>query len=115
MGPCGYSVGKNPGTFRSPEEYQYKKQSEKVDIYSMGNIFYALLTNQYPWTRTKLDTKAIQKNIINGQRPILPIHIKNSTHPIDVAIRTAMNMCLIHNPNQRATAREIQSFLMFEL
>ena len=81
----------------------------------MGNIFYALLTNQYPWKETKLDTNAILKNIINGQRPILPAYIKNSTHPIDVVIRTAMDMCFTYNPNQRATAREIQSFLMFEL
>lgn len=28
--PCGYSVDKNPGRNRSPEEYQYELQSEKV-------------------------------------------------------------------------------------
>ena len=27
---CGYYVGKNPGKNRSPEEYQYMKQTEKV-------------------------------------------------------------------------------------
>lgn len=28
--PCGYYVDRNPGTNRSPEEYGYKLQSEKV-------------------------------------------------------------------------------------
>ena len=27
---CGYKVGRNPGTNRSPEEYKYQFQSEKV-------------------------------------------------------------------------------------
>lgn len=31
--PCGYHVDKNPGTNRSPEEYEYKLQSEKVCVH----------------------------------------------------------------------------------
>ena len=27
---CGYFIGKNPGSNRSPEEYQYLEQTEKV-------------------------------------------------------------------------------------
>ena len=33
--PCGYYVGKNPGKLRSPEEYSYDEQSEKVSFRAM--------------------------------------------------------------------------------
>ena len=45
--PCGFYVGANPGKFRSPEEYSYKEEDEMIDVYSMGNIFYAILTGEY--------------------------------------------------------------------
>lgn len=33
--PCGYKVERNPGRNRSPEEYKYQMQSEKVRDHSM--------------------------------------------------------------------------------
>jgi hypothetical protein len=39
---CPYSVGKNPGKNRSPEEYAYKPQSEKVSTWRRSIFFYRL-------------------------------------------------------------------------
>jgi hypothetical protein len=39
---CPYYVGKNPGKNRSPEEYEYKPQSEKVSIWRRSILFYLL-------------------------------------------------------------------------
>ena len=33
--------------FRAPEEYAYEVENEKVDVYSMGNIFYQLIALKY--------------------------------------------------------------------
>lgn len=41
--PCGYYVGKNPGKMRSPEEYKYEEQSEKVRDY---NTFVRVVDSQ---------------------------------------------------------------------
>ena len=43
--PCGFTVDSNPSVYRSPEEYSYKEETEKIDIFSMGNIFYTLLAD----------------------------------------------------------------------
>ena len=47
---CPFQVGKNPGKNRSPEEYTPKEPlTEKIDIYSLGNVFYMLLQKEYPF------------------------------------------------------------------
>jgi hypothetical protein len=43
---CPYYVGKNPGKNRSPEEYEYKPQSEKVSIW-LRSLFCYLLCMLY--------------------------------------------------------------------
>ena len=44
--PCGFYVGANPGKSLSPEEYNYREEDEMIDVYSMGNIFYVILTGE---------------------------------------------------------------------
>ena len=57
----------NVGRFRAPEEYAYEPETEKIDVYSMGNIVYILLTAEYPFEKMKREDmyEAIQK----GERP----------------------------------------------
>jgi len=66
---CGFVVGANKGKFRSPEEYRYDEESEKVDVYSMGNIFYQLLTGEDPFERLDVDT--VRDKVMNGDRPLV--------------------------------------------
>lgn len=102
-----------PLQFRSPEEYEYKPQTEKVDIYSMGNIFYYILSKEWPFERMKSEEG--QKRIIAGERPKLSKEIQSSKDPAILAVINAMNHCWIHDPAKRATASEINKLLESQL
>jgi len=106
---CPYYVGKNPGKWRSPEEYRYDAQSEKVDVYSFGNILYVLLQQERPFKGVSSD-EAMQM-VINGTRPTMYEDVWNSPDPITQILIQAMKMCHEHSPNKRASAREVERFL----
>jgi len=110
---CDFLVQKNPGKFRSPEEYMYKNQSEKIDVYSMGNVFYALLTELWPFDELK--DKDAQTRIINGERPFIPESISESNDPNQIALLKAMKMCWSQNPSDRATARDVLKYVTKQL
>merc|ERR1712194_218763 len=42
-GTCGFIAANNPGRRRAPEEYKYESETEKIDVFSMGHIFYTIL------------------------------------------------------------------------
>lgn len=108
--PCSYIVGRNPGKFRSPEEYGHTRQSEKVDIFSMGNIFYSLLTEYWPFEG--MDEKEAQQLIMGGKRPPIDDDIRNSKNSLDIAFIKAISMCWRQNPNERATAKVVKEYLV---
>ncbi|KAG7348054.1 protein kinase domain containing protein [Nitzschia inconspicua] len=110
---CTYEVGNNPGTLRSPEEYAYEPQTEKVDVYSMGNVFYSILTMTYPFNHER--SKDVQEKVKNGERPFIPESIRNSTDPFDRAILEAIDMCWVQDPSERATARQVQKHIVATL
>ena len=107
---CPYHVGNNPGTFRSPEEYAYEPQTEKVDVYSLGNIFYGILTGEWPFHHESSEKKA-QKRLIAGERPSIADKHRNSSDPFDQAMIKAIEMCWIQKPEERANARQVQKFI----
>eukprot|EP00584_Thalassiosira_punctigera_P024290 CAMPEP_0172568646 /NCGR_PEP_ID=MMETSP1067-20121228/120637_1 /TAXON_ID=265564 ORGANISM="Thalassiosira punctigera, Strain Tpunct2005C2" /NCGR_SAMPLE_ID=MMETSP1067 /ASSEMBLY_ACC=CAM_ASM_000444 /LENGTH=483 /DNA_ID=CAMNT_0013360293 /DNA_START=65 /DNA_END=1513 /DNA_ORIENTATION=- len=86
--PCGFQVDNNPAKNRSPEEYAYTVETEKIDIYSMGNIFYSILTDMDPWEET-IEKKA-QEAVMRGERPYVPLAIKASKDFVDTALRKMM-------------------------
>ena len=94
---------------RSPEEYYYKEQSEKVDIYSMGNIFYALLTKEEPFE--DMESKAAQHEVKHGRPSPISASVRNSTDPCTQALIKAAEMCWVYDPKERPSAREVESFL----
>ena len=84
-----------------------------VISFSMGNIFYALMSKEYPFSdRSK---KTVQRKIMAGERPKLNETIAKSKDPFDQALIRAMDMCWIHNPKKRATARQVEKFIDSEL
>merc|ERR1712183_339163 len=73
-GQCGFEVGKNGGEYRSPEEYAYEKETEKVDVYSLGNVLYFLLTEgTEAWDG--IPHKDVYKFVMHGRRPRIPPRI----------------------------------------
>lgn len=98
---------------RSPEEYAYERQSEKVDIYSLGNVLYSVLTGLRPWEGIK--DKSAQKKIQAGERPEIPSSYRDSTNPFEQALLKLIALSWIHEPTKRASARELQKFIISEL
>ena len=79
----------------------------------MGNVFYAILTKLWPFET--LDSHTLQSRVLQGERPAIPAEIRNSTDPFQQAMITAIEMCWIHNPDQRATARQVEKYIASEL
>lgn len=106
---CPYHVGKNPGKWRSPEEYKYEPQSEKVDVYSFGNVIYVLLQEDAPFR--DVNFKDVSKAVIEGKRPSVYYDVWNSTDRIVQTLKSAMMMCHRHDPVDRPTARDLETLL----
>lgn len=110
--PCGFIVENNPGKGRSPEEYAGSVHTEKIDIYSLGNLFYTLYTDMDPWEETSED-KAQQK-VMQGKRPTVPSEMMecNDTSICPLAtIRKCMWMCWEQDADKRPSARELATLL----
>ena len=108
---CGFHVGKNGGIWRAPEEYAYKPETEKVDVYSLGNVLYFLLTQgTYPWNDYH-SNKEVYKMVMQNKRPKIPKEIRRSDHPYDKYMVEAIGMAYTHVPEQRPSALEIANKL----
>jgi hypothetical protein len=79
----------------------------------LGNIFYVLLMKQWPFKYYK--EKKIAHAILDGERPFMFPDVQNSTDPIDRTLLEAMEMCFHQNPADRATARQVETFLKGKL
>jgi len=101
--------------YRSPEEYAGRKSvlTEKIDVYSMGNIFYEILTNEKPFKN--IATKQVRSIVKEGLRPVVPFKVKNSNNQIDIVLMRAMDMCFHQNPKKRPSAKDVAIYLSKQL
>jgi hypothetical protein len=106
---CGFRVQKNGGIWRSPEEYNYEIETEKVDVYSLGNVLYFMLTGEEPWEEYK--PKDVYDMVKNKKRPRIPTAIRNSRHVYDVYMIKAIEMAWTHSMFDRPSALEIANTL----
>jgi Protein kinase domain len=110
---CPFHVKSNKGKFRSPEEYNYEAETEAIDVYSMGNIFFVLVTGKYPFEH--LSRKLVKKVVGSGMRPDVGRHLEETKDSHIETLITAAKMCWVQDPNDRATARQVQLFLQSRL
>ena len=106
---CGFTFPRNRGKFRSPEEYLYQLETEAVDVYSAGNIFYFLLVGEFPFATRSRDT--VKQALKAGKRQRIPEEYAKSEDPIIQALVKAIRMCWIQIPTDRASARQVQRHL----
>jgi serine/threonine protein kinase len=110
---CPYVVGKNPGKNRSPEEYRYDPQTEKVDVYSFGNILYTLVQMEYPFQ--DVSSRTARERVMSGYRPSIYVDVWNSTDPAVQAIKEAMILCHVQDPKKRVSMRQVERLLKMRL
>jgi len=111
---CSFSISNNPGKNRSPEEYSKGKPlTEKIDLYSLGNIFYMMLQKEWPFK--EMDSKEARHMVKHGYRPSFYADVWNSTDPYDIVVKEAMLKCHEQKPQDRASARELANLMMKKL
>ena len=76
----------------------------------MGNILYEILTGLFPFEAEE-DSKKVQRLVKKGARPPLGSEFSNSSDPFVQALVNATYRCWEHDPQERASAREIQRYL----
>lgn len=94
--PCGFRLkGNGHGAWRAPEEYLLESENEKIDVFSLGNVLYFLLTGKEPFEDDKAAPDVIVKRITEGKRvSVNDKEILKSTHPFDTTVLKALDMCL---------------------
>lgn len=114
--PCGFPAQYPNPQWRSPEEARGEQNlTEKVDIFSLGHIFFRLICEHEPWNKLepggKPTKEEINRKVKKGIMPFIPDDIKNSVNPEIVAIRDAMISCYAYDPKDRPDARQIAQTL----
>jgi hypothetical protein len=108
---CDTATGYSGSRYQAPEQYtEDRPRTEKIDVFSLGNVLGFLLTDENPYEDLSMD--AAEAKIEKGE--IWKIHdpkVLNSTHPFDVSVLKAMNMCLKVEPSERPSAQEVADFL----
>uniref|UniRef100_A0A7S4JKY4 Protein kinase domain-containing protein n=1 Tax=Odontella aurita TaxID=265563 RepID=A0A7S4JKY4_9STRA len=102
----------------SPEQYEAKAMSTLIyspptDVFAMGNILYYLLTNQ--WLFEGVSDKDARIKLRNGERSPYPKSILDTSDPSEIALRKAIDLCWVHEPRQRPSARKVYEVLSKEL
>jgi serine/threonine protein kinase len=99
--------------WRSPEEHNFKSETEKIDIWSMGAVLYFVLTGKYPYSA--YSSEDTEKFIKQRRPPRIPRYKRESKDFVDRAVVKAINMCMKGKPQDRATAREVANYLEWAL
>ncbi|KAL9189368.1 hypothetical protein ACHAXT_009043 [Thalassiosira profunda] len=105
---CGWRNGRPAeGTLRSPEENVDGPISEKVDIYSLGNVYYSLLTGRRVWERHEQEDRI--HNIIEG----FPLTIPDSYRERSAgdALAKVIEACHEYWPEDRPDAFQLVGML----
>ncbi|CAB9518281.1 Probable serine/threonine-protein kinase [Seminavis robusta] len=106
---CKYKNGRGHGDWRAPEEFKDLPLDEFIDVWSLGNNFYSLLTGVYPYFNVEKD-KDIQQMVKDGEKPLIdPRYVDSSFAErklVDVILR-----CFEYDPELRADINEIRRML----
>mmetsp|Transcript_33219 Transcript_33219/g.70782 ORF Transcript_33219/g.70782 Transcript_33219/m.70782 type:complete len:293 (+) Transcript_33219:350-1228(+) len=112
--------------YRSPEEYmECADQSDAIDVYSLGGIFYYVMSDgEKPWYYVGNYKKAVEK-ILRGERPRLPNAREyekygertmrrvreRSRQPAFVALKKVMTKCWAFEPEDRPSSLQVVRML----
>lgn len=128
--PCGFEGRLHEPWWRAPEEMvssalgsdegaslQRTRLTEKVDVYSMGNVLFVLLTGTEPRGKEnkKVRFQSVSNAIARGDLPVIADKYAKSTDPVTVALLRAIMKCWEPNPILRSSSADIASELYSSL
>ena len=95
--------------WRSPEEYFDYDLDEQVDVYSLGNNMYSVLTGLYPFYDEE-STKIAQNRVKKGVKPYIDPHYKDKSYA-EAKLAEIIDRCYAFKPEDRPSIFEIVEFL----
>ena len=87
-------------------------QTDKVDVYMLGNVLYYLHTNQ--WLYEGIPNKQAMEMIYRGETSSMVQQKPDGSSPV-VALRNAIEMCWARDWQLRPSARHVSDYLMNKL
>ena len=116
---CSFPARYHNPQWRSPEEANDSLLNEKVDVYSLGSIFFRFICLHEPWHRLEpgyqlgddVRKEYINEQVKKGKLPTIPKEILNTKDAEIRVIRMAMLACYTFDPDKRPSARSVAKFL----
>jgi len=113
---CGFPAKYPNPQWRSPEEANLSQNlTEKVDVFSMGHIFFRLICMHEPWHKLepggKPSKEYVNEKVKLGRLPFIPPEVLETDDLEVAAIRDAMLACYTFDPEKRPSARHIADSL----
>lgn len=106
---CLYKNGQGHGNWRSPEEYKDKPLTEQIDVWSLGNNMYGLLTGLNPlYNVTK--SKNFKRRIVRGETAFIDPRYQNRSHE-EAALVQVIERTFAYYPHDRPTMFEVVDML----
>lgn len=117
---CGFPSRLHEPWHRAPEEVFLPKNktdvryvNEKVDVFSLGNLLYHVLTTHNARGKVvETRMEMIREEVMQGKVPAMDEFFIKSKKPIHVAFKSAMRRCFELDPEKRGTAREVADILL---
>jgi serine/threonine protein kinase len=86
---------------------------EKVDVYALGNILFHILTTHSPRGKMKKERmEEVRADVLAGVKPEIPEFYAKHQDPAIKAIREAMDLCFVFEPEKRASSRQVANILL---
>ena len=98
---------------RSPEEYNGEALTEKIDVFSLGNILLTILRQKRLYSSDNDKTSDVQTRVRNGIFPTANISASelSSYDPLEMTLFQVVQACLVLNIDERSTAAEVEKVL----
>jgi serine/threonine protein kinase len=106
--PCPIRIPQAPGKDRAPEEYKEEELDEKMDVYSVANVFYNIMTGEMPWSSwSTLETKKMVKR---GVIPFIPEEFRQPGS-LDMLLTNLTERAYTNDPRDRISAADLVTAL----
>jgi serine/threonine protein kinase len=96
---CRYRNNPGHGPWRAPEEYFDWPLDEKIDIWSLGNMFYSMMTGMYPFYH-ECSSKAVQKRVKKKETPFIDPRWRKHSFA-EAALVKVIRQCWAYRPADR--------------